>query len=39
MANLRNKFDKKDSLVLGEHAANLFILLAVKLGWKISAST
>ena len=39
MANLRNKFDKKDSLELGEHAENLFILLAVKLGWKISAST
>ncbi len=39
MVNLRNKFDKKDSLELGEHAENLFILLAVKLGWRISAST
>ena len=39
MVNLRNKFDKKDSLELGEHAENLFILLAVKLGWRISTST
>lgn len=35
----RNRFDKKDSLELGEHAEHLFIILAVKLGWKISASS
>jgi len=39
MANARNKFDKKDSLEIGEHAEGVFILLAVKLGWKISASS
>ena len=38
-ANSRNRFDKKDSLELGENAENLFIVLAVKLGWKISASS
>jgi hypothetical protein len=38
-ANSRNKFDRKDSLELGERAENLFILLAVKAGWKISASS
>ena len=37
--NTRNKFDKKDSLELGEKAEHLFIILAVKLGWKISASS
>ncbi len=37
--NSRNRFDKKDSLELGENAENLFIVLAVKLGWKISASS
>lgn len=37
--NSRNRFDKKDSLELGEHAEHLFIILVVKLGWKISAST
>ena len=37
--NSRNKFDKKDSLELGENAEHLFIVLAVKLGWKISASS
>lgn len=36
--NSRNKFDKKDSLELGERAETLFILMAVKSGWKISAS-
>ncbi len=36
--NSRNRFDKKDSLELGEHAEHLFIVLAVKLGWKVSAS-
>jgi hypothetical protein len=39
MANARNKFDKKDSLELGEQAENVFILLAVRLGWKVSASS
>jgi hypothetical protein len=39
MANARNKFDKKDSLELGEQAENVFILLAVQLGWKVSASS
>jgi hypothetical protein len=39
MANARNKFDKKDSLELGERAENLFILLAVRMGWKVSIST
>jgi hypothetical protein len=39
MPNSRNKFDTKDSLELGEHAEHLFIILAVKLGWKISASS
>jgi len=37
--NSRNKFDKKDSLELGERAEHLFIVLAVKSGWKISASS
>lgn len=37
--NSRNKFDKKDSLELGENAEHLFIVLAVKLGWKVSASS
>lgn len=37
--NSRNRFDKKDSLELGENAEHLFIIRAVKLGWKISASS
>ena len=37
--NSRNRFDKKDSLELGEHAEGLFILIAIKSGWKVSAST
>ena len=37
--NSRNKFDKKDSLELGENAEHLFIILAVKQGWKISTSS
>jgi len=37
--NARNKFDKKDSLELGDNAERLFIILAVKQGWKISASS
>ncbi len=39
MVNSRNKYDKKDSLELGEHAENLFIVLAVRMGWKVSASS
>ena len=39
MPNARNKFDKKDSLELGEGAENLFIVLAVRLGWKVSSSS
>jgi hypothetical protein len=37
--NSRNLFDKKDSLELGEKAESLFAHLALRLGWKISAST
>jgi hypothetical protein len=37
--NSRNRFDIKDSLTQGNHAEDLFILTAVKDGWKISAST
>jgi hypothetical protein len=37
--NSKNRFDKKDSLELGDSAEELFILMAVRLGWKISAST
>jgi hypothetical protein len=37
--NAHNRFDKKDSLELGEHAERDFILLAVKSGWKISVSS
>jgi hypothetical protein len=39
ISSSRNRFDKKDSLELGEHAEHVFILEAVKLGWKVSAST
>jgi hypothetical protein len=39
MANSRNQFDKKDSLELGEQAEDAFILLAVRTGWKVSASS
>lgn len=38
-ANSKNRFDKKDSLELGDSAEELFILMAVRLGWKISASS
>lgn len=38
-ANTKNRFDKKDSLELGDSAEERFILLAVRLGWKISASS
>jgi len=37
--NSKNRFDKKDSLELGDKAEELFILSAVRQGWKISAST
>jgi hypothetical protein len=37
--NSRNRFDKKDSLELGDKAEELFILMTVRQGWKISAST
>ena len=37
-ANSRNKFDKKDSLELGERAEARFAVLAGKLGWRVSAS-
>lgn len=37
--NSKNRFDKKDSLELGEKAEGLFILMAVRQGWKISASS
>lgn len=39
VTNSRNRFDRRDSLERGENAENLFILLAVKSGWKISASS
>ncbi len=38
-ANTKNRFDKKDSLELGDSAEELFILMAVRIGWKISASS
>lgn len=38
-SNSKNRFDKKDSLELGDRAEEFFILMAVKGGWKISAST
>jgi hypothetical protein len=37
-ANSRNRFDKKDSLELGEQAEALFVRLAKQLGWEISSS-
>ena len=37
--NFRNRFDKKDSLELGEKAEELFIQIAGKLGWQVSASS
>lgn len=39
MPNARNKFDRKDSLEIGEHAEDMFILTAVKSGWKVSESS
>ncbi len=38
-ANVRNKFDKKDSLELGEQAEKLFVALAKKSGWKVSPAS
>jgi hypothetical protein len=37
-SNSRNRFDKKDSLELGEKAERLFAKTAQKLGWQVSAS-
>jgi hypothetical protein len=37
--NSRNKYDKKDSLELGERAESLFAALAKKLGWKVTAAS
>ena len=39
MPNARNKFDKKDSLEIGEQAEDRFILTAVRSGWKVSESS
>ncbi|MBI5963388.1 MAG: hypothetical protein HY863_07945 [Chloroflexi bacterium] len=38
-ANSRNRFDKKDSLELGEKAEAHFVELARQSGWKVSASS
>lgn len=38
-SNSRNRFDKKDSLELGEKAEAYFVKIALRSGWKISAST
>jgi hypothetical protein len=38
-ANSRNRFDKKDSLELGERAEKLFAEMAQKLGWQVSPSS
>jgi len=37
--NSRNRFDKKDSLELGEKAEELFVEIARKSGWQASASS
>jgi len=37
--NSRNRFDKKDSLELGEKAEGIFVEMAQKLGWQVSASS
>ncbi len=37
--NSRNRFDKKDSLELGNKAEDVFMQMAKAHGWKISAST
>ena len=37
--NSRNRFDKKDSLELGEKAEGLFVEIARRLGWQVSPSS
>ena len=37
--NSRNRFDKKDSLELGERAEGLFVNMARQYGWQVSASS
>ena len=37
--NSRNRFDKKDSLELGERAEGLFVSMARQYGWQVSASS
>ena len=37
--NSRNRFDKKDSLELGEKAENLFMEMARQAGWQVSPSS
>ena len=37
--NSRNRFDKKDSLELGERAEGLFVNIARQFGWQVSASS
>ena len=37
--NSRNRFDKKDSLELGEKAEELFVEIARKSGWQVSDSS
>lgn len=39
MSNSRNRFDKKDSLELGERAENLFAAMAQKSGWQVAPSS
>ena len=38
-SNSRNRFDKKDSLELGEKAEGLFVEMARQSGWQVSASS
>jgi len=38
MSNSRNRFDKKDSLELGEKAEGLFAEIAQRSGWRVSPS-
>jgi hypothetical protein len=38
-SNSRNRFDKKDSLELGERAEVLFVEMAKQLGWQVSPSS
>jgi hypothetical protein len=39
MPNSRNRFDRKDSLELGEEAEGLFSEMAKKLGWQVAPSS